>query len=409
MFRELDIRGKYGAEVTPENFMRLGSAAAEMFEGLVVGMDYRPHNEKLLQAFLAGYRRKETFIGFAPSPAIAFLAKSSGMSLTASHNPRGYNGAKFFAKNTYADESQMAQLKRKYDSIAMQQSQLLPLPQARTEGMLEYEESIPEIEGGVFDLGGGAVCALAHLFPRHINGTPDPLFERRDPEPKDSTLGRLKEITAKEKALGFAFDGDGDRVMLCDCGTVMEGDVTAAYAAQSLLSKGDGVVLSIDCRQEVFEAIEDDGFCVHTSKVGDANVLRMALDKRAAFSAERSGHYALPAHAPNSDGIYFSALLSQTRPGELAQYAARFRNTTLKKEVFCRADFGKIRELAERHAPASVVTIDGVKAVFEDFTILLRASTTETKVRINSEAATPQKAKEGMALAEEMLSKARVK
>ncbi|MFH1106945.1 MAG: hypothetical protein V1787_03540 [Candidatus Micrarchaeota archaeon] len=409
MFRELDIRGKYGKEVTPEAFLRLGTAAAEMFETLAVGMDYRPHNEKLLQAFLAGYRHKVTFLGYAPTPAVAFLSRKAGLSLTASHNPAGYNGAKFFRARTYVTEKEMAELKRRFDAVAMEQSQLLPLPQADREAVREYEDSIPEMTKGVFDLGGGAVCALKHLFPHSIFNAPDPLFEKRAPEPKDETLGELKRITAEGPAVGFAFDGDGDRVMLCDRGKVIEGDVTAAFAAERLLKKGDCMVLSIDCRQEVFDRCSDAGFKVFTSKVGDAHVLRLAVERRAALSAERSGHFSIPKHAPDSDGVYFAALLCDARAGELADFSAGFRNVTLKKEEYCRADFDKLKKLAGEKGPAELITIDGVKAVFEDYTILLRASTTETKVRINSEAGTQEKAKQGMMLAEGLLAKARIK
>lgn len=409
MFRELDIRGKYGSEVTPENFLRLGTAAAEMFGELVVGMDYRPHNEKLLQAFLAGYRRKTVFLGYSPTPATAFLAKTAGLSITASHNPAGYNGAKFFRNRTYVSEEEMRELRKRYGAVVMEQSPLLPIPQANREAMLEYEESIPAIENGVFDLGGGAVCALKHLFPRHIFSEPDPTFSKRNPEPKDETLGELKKMTASDKVAGFAFDGDGDRVMMADGGRVFEGDVTAAFAAERLLKKNDALALSIDCRQEVFDFCGDAGFKVLTSKVGDANVLRMAVEKKAAFSAERSGHYSILRHAPNSDGIYFAAVMSGVRAGELNDFAGRFKNITIKKEEYCQANFEKLKTLFEEKRPSEIITIDGVKAVFDDYTVLVRASTTETKVRINSEARTAEKAREGMRLAEELLSKARIK
>lgn len=407
MFRDLDIRGQYGTEITEEKFARLGAAASGFFKELVAGHDYRPHNDTLLAAFTRGFGQPIRYLGAAPSPAIAFLSKKAGISLTASHNPAAYNGAKFFQRQSYVSESLMQEMEKKYteteDEPARKPANNLADKQ---ESLQEYEDSLPEIGRGIFDLAGGAVCRLAHLFPKTLFWRPDPGYERHDPEPKDATLAELKRKTSEENEVGFAFDGDGDRVMAADQGKVLEGDVTAAFAATRLLKKHDALVLSIDCRQEVFQMLQDEGFRVLTSKVGDANVLRVAVERQAAFSAERSGHYAFPSHVPNSDGIYAAAKLSDARPGELLEFSRQFKNVTLKEEIFTKADFGKMAELARGKAQ-SVETLDGVKAVYEEFTLLVRASTTEPKIRINSEARTAQKAKEGLRLAREWIEKSR--
>ncbi|MBU1197556.1 hypothetical protein KJ765_03505 [Candidatus Micrarchaeota archaeon] len=397
MFRSLDIRGRYAIEITETNFTRLGAALPPGFNPLIAGSDYRPHNSELLKALAAGYGQPIQYVGNAPSPAIAFLSPHNGMALTASHNPANYNGVKFFQQQTYVSESFMEALRSRYGQIATPTVHP-PRIENDMDRLKEYEKRLPSFQQGIYDLAGGAVCRMKHLFPHALFSEPDPLFEKHDPEPKNETLQMLKGATRSKNQVGFAFDGDGDRVMLVDQGHVIEGDITAAFIAKHLLSKNDRVVLSIDCRQEVFEMLKKENRTVITSKVGDANVLRLARKHRAIFSAERSGHYSFLTHAPNSDGLYAAARLSDTRPGELATFAQTFRNVTLKKEVKGRYDFQAMREKLEKNV-IELNTLDGLKAVFDEFTVLIRASTTETKVRINCEAPNAEQAKKGMAFA----------
>jgi len=257
-------------------------------------------------------------------------------------------------------------------------------------------------------LAGGAACAIRQVFPGTIFNEPDPLFQKHSPEPKKDTLGVLREKT-KTGGPGFAFDGDADRVIVCDSGTVLEGDVVAAFIASGLLKKTDRIVLSIDCRQEAFDFLRGEGFTVVTSKVGDPNVLETARREKAAFSAERSGHYSFLSHAPNSDGIYASALLSPTRPGEILGFSKQFKNVTVIEQVFSKVDFQKLRALAGEKEPNELVTLDGVKAVFDDYALLIRSSTTEPKVRLNSEAKNAELAKKGMNLAKKLVAQCVVK
>ncbi|HLD76119.1 MAG TPA: hypothetical protein VI874_03810, partial [Candidatus Norongarragalinales archaeon] len=103
---------------------------------------------------------------------------------------------------------------------------------------------------------------------------------------------------------------------------------------------------------------------------------------------------------------YTAAFLSDCVAGELADFAATFRNVSLKDEVFFSVDFAKLKELAFEKA-IRVEDLDGVKAVFEEYTFLVRASKTEPKVRINVEAKSEEKAKIGMAFVLDLLKRAR--
>jgi phosphomannomutase/phosphoglucomutase len=269
LFKAYDIRGKYGSEVTPEKFRVLGAAAsAEFAKEITIGTDYRAHNAELLEAFCSGFNGEKTILGYAPSPATAFLSKKLGFSITASHNPAEYAGGKFFRNRTYCSEGEMTALKRRFETTKSggnARGNIYDSPEL----MEEYLVSLPEFEGGIYDLGGGAACAISKVFPATIFSKPDPFFNGRSPEPKADTLEALRRRTIARRMVGFAFDGDADRMIPCDKGVVLEGDVAAAFIAERTLKKGDGIVLSIDCRQEVFRRLADAGFGVATSKVGE--------------------------------------------------------------------------------------------------------------------------------------------
>jgi phosphomannomutase len=407
----------------------LGAVLAKRTNSLIAAMDYRKNNKMLLKAFAEGYGKEIVFLGAIPTPALAYNSKLFGMMLTASHNPSEYAGAKFFKRQTYISGKEMDEIKNEFGKFEgnfegkqksakknkVEKSGITAKPaiDLNTDGSINlvnnYLMTIPEIKGGIFDLCGGAVCAFKELFPKRIFDEPDPEYSKHSAEPKDDTLGKLKEMTLKEKMVGFAFDGDGDRLQVCDKGKLIEGDVTAAFITENYMKRHDRIVLSIDCRQEVFDSIRDYGAIPVTSKVGDANVVQKGLEEEAIFSAERSGHFIFFNHAPNSDGIYTAAALSKTKMGEFSDFAKRFKNVTLKEELFIEADFGKLKERIEEEEPEELITIDGIKAKFDDYTLLIRKSTTEPKIRINSEGENKEMARTGMELAKALLKKSRTK
>lgn len=88
-------------------------------------------------------------------------------------------------------------------------------------------------------------------------------------------------------------------------------------------------------------------------------------------------------------------------------FSSRFKNTTLIEQEYIALDFNKLKSLVEERNPESVYTLDGVKAVFDDYTLLIRASNTETKVRINCEARTKEKAREGLELGKMLVARSR--
>ena len=410
MFKPHDVRGRYGTEVDEAKFFALGRAAACTFgKTLLSGRDYREHHQQLEAAFVSGFALEggasASRLGAVPSPVIAHAGAAFSVAFTASHNPAGYCGAKFFSGKLFADEAAILRLKAAYDGLepvaAPKDFACLPPTGDARRIIGSYLQDLPEFGEGLFDLSGGAACAVRQVFPKTIFDSPDPQFRLHDAEPKQETLGELEALTVKRGLVGYAFDGDADRMVAVDRGAVVEGHAVACFLAQNSLKKNDKVVLSIDCASEAFTWLADHGFKPAYSKVGDVNVIEKALAIGARMGAERSGHYAFPPGHPYPDGLRAAAMVSAVaKPGQLLELSKEFKNVTLIEQVFTRADFAKMAKLArQERGVLQVVDLDGVKADFEEFSILVRQSNTEPKIRVNVESADLKKCRKGMRLA----------
>ncbi len=406
MFRAYDVRGVYGKEITPQSFYSLGKALESFSKEIIVGMDYRRNNALLAGALLEGFGGKETFVGFASTPEIVFNSERLGVSLTASHNPPEYNGLKPFTEKRPFFAEELSLLKKKFEEVPKTKESFSKKLPAQDESLREaYLDSLPEFKGGVFDLAGGAVCSIAKVFPEAIFSEPDESFVRHSPEPTQDALGVLIRETEKRKCLGFAFDGDGDRCAVVDSGKLIDSGVLAAFYCEKFLKKGSKVVLTLDVQEEVFEFLQKQGFEPEYSAIGDIFVLKRAQEIGAAFTAEKGGHYSDLKHMPHSDGIYFSAALSQAKAGEINEFSKQFKNVFLSDKIpDVKVDFSNLAELVEGMNPLKIETIDGVKAVFDDYTLLIRASNTQPIVRVSVEARDNEKGISGIAVAKRLVS-----
>ncbi|HLD63063.1 MAG TPA: hypothetical protein VI875_04300 [Candidatus Norongarragalinales archaeon] len=399
MFRTYDVRGIFGKEITAESFFVLGKALEKFSKTLVVGMDYRRNNDLLASALLDGFGGEEVFLGHAPTPAVAFNSQSLGASLTASHNPPEYSGLKPLKQRRCFYAEELSQLKKEFDGVPEKRAGAngaahSPKPDAELLG--SYCAALPEFGNAVFDLAGGAACSIAGIFPKTIFSQPDPLFVRHSPEPTPGALSVLADETRKVPSLGFAFDGDADRCAVVDSGKIVDSGAAAAFFAVNFLAKGSKIVLTLDVQHEVFVFLQDSGFKTEYSPVGDVFVLKKAEEAGADFAAEKAGHYSVFKHMPYSDGIYFAAMLSQAKPGVLNDFARQFKNVFLSENISgASVDFGRLAE-AVRETAGSVETMDGVKAAFEDYTLLIRRSNTQPLVRVSVEAKSRERGLEGL-------------
>ena len=396
--------------------MSLGRAAtaaspAERPQVLIV-RDTRESGPMLEAALAAGIAEAggdALMAGVLPTPAAAVLARRHGLDLaavvSASHNPFGDNGIKFFSGDGYKLDDET---------------------EARIEELLDGAPPVPARFGRVRELNGGLgdyLRALEEAFPLDLSGTrvmldcangstygaAPAIFERlgagvetlaAEPDGRNinldcgsTHLGLLSEaIAGSEATIGFAFDGDGDRVLAVDgSGTAHDGDELIALAAGHLASRGElggGVAVTVMTNYGFHRAMQDAGVEVATTPVGDRHVLEQLRAREWKLGGEQSGHIIAMDYAPTGDGIGAALLTMQALAGRdlaSATVMERLPQTLVNVEV---SDLEQVAGAAGVWEAAEVEArnLEGRGRV------LVRPSGTEPLVRVMVEAPEPEEA-----------------
>jgi phosphoglucosamine mutase len=403
------VRGEVGNFLSVELATALGRAAAaslgvERPQVLIV-RDTResgPMLEAALAAGIAAAGGEALVAGVLPTPAAAILVRRLGLDLaavvSASHNPYRDNGIKFFSRaGTKLDDG----------------------VEARIESLLDADPA-PAAAGRVRDLNGGLedyLRALESAFPLDLSGVrvaldcangathraAPAIFERlgaeveaiaAEPDGRNINDGcgsthldnLAARVAASEATIGFAFDGDGDRVLAVDAaGRQHDGDELIALIARGMAARGElegGVAVTVMSNYGFHRAMEEAGIEVAVAKVGDRYVLDELLSRDWALGGEQSGHIIDRRFAATGDGI--AAALMTMR--ELAG-----------RELAAAAPMEKLPQTLINVAVADREAVSGAAAVWEAVEresaglegrgrVLLRPSGTEPLVRVMVEA-----------------------
>ena len=430
MFREYDIRGIFGEDITEEVSYLIGRAfASKMTElGLnktVLAYDNRissPIIEKnllkgLLDSGITIYR-----LGLASTPMCYFAANyynvNCSMMITASHNPKEYNGFKFSYNgihNAFGDS-----VRELYEIIEKEQF-------VDGEGKIidcNIEEEyikllIDNINLGdrkikvVYDCGNGTTSIIADKIFDRLNIVKIPLFNISDgnfpnhhPDPcVEANLKDLKEAVIKNNAdLGIGFDGDGDRVGVVDeKGNMIEIDKYLIIMWRYLYDKVDKKEAFFDVKCSM--ALEDEllklNIKPNCTRTGNSYTRKISYDNNYPLGGEFSGHIYYRDKFPGyDDGIYAGIRLierlshtdkplSSLLDGINMYYSSK----ELKIQVDDSKKFeivNKVKEYCE-NKNYDILTIDGVKVKFDDGFALVRASNTGPNIIMRYEASTEEK------------------
>jgi phosphoglucosamine mutase len=403
------VRGEAGTFLTAELVTALGRAATASLQAprpqILIVRDTResgPMLESALAAGIAAAGGDALLGGVLPTPAAAILVKRLGFDLaavvSASHNPYRDNGIKFFsAQGTKLDDD----------------------AEARIEALIEADGENAET-GQVGELNGGLedyLRALQSAFPLDLSGlrvlldcangatfrAAPAIFERlgasvetigAEPDGRNindgcgsTHLDRIAAaIAASEATIGFAFDGDGDRVLAVDgSGRTHDGDELIALVARGMASRGElagGVAVTVMSNYGFHQAMEEAGIDVAVTQVGDRYVLDELRERGWALGGEQSGHIIDTRFVATGDGIAAAlATMRELDGGDLATLAPmqKLPQTLVNVEVADReaiADARPVWEAVKREAEA----LEGRGRV------LLRPSGTEPLVRVMVEA-----------------------
>jgi phosphoglucosamine mutase len=409
------VRGEAGTFLTAELALSLGRAATASLEAarpqVLIVRDTRESGPMLEAALAAGVAEAggdALLGGVLPTPAAAVLVRKLGLDLavvvSASHNPYRDNGIKFFSGNgtKLGDEAE-----------------------AGIEAVLEAGPP-PAAPGHVRELNGGFedyLRALEAAFPLDLSGVKVALdcangathraapaiFERlgaeveaiaAEPDGRNindgcgsTHLGNLAErMVSSGAAIGFAFDGDGDRVLAVDAeGRTHDGDELIALLARGMAERGElggGVAVTVMSNYGFHRAMEEAGIEVAVAKVGDRYVLDELRGRGWALGGEQSGHIIEMRFAATGDGIAAALMTMRELAGrDLASVEAMEKLPQTLVNV----------EVADREA------ISGATAVWEAVEregaelegrgrVLLRPSGTEPLVRVMVEAPSAEEA-----------------
>jgi phosphomannomutase len=425
IFKAYDIRGIYPAEFNEDVARAVGRAfVAYLGAGRVaVGQDMRLSSPDLAAAFIDGARRQGADVvdyGLAGTDmlyyAVARRGFDGGVAVTASHNPKEYNGMKLVREQAFplSGEAGIAEIRDMVVSDGF--------PAAPRTGSVERGEMLQEYVAhvlsfidpavikpfrAVLDAGSGIGGLVAPpLFDRlplrttrlcfEVDGT----FPNHEANPLiDENRRDITERVVAERAdIGIAWDGDADRCFFIDGqGGFVPGDFITALLAEAFLLKHPGATIIYDLRAShaVKDTVARHGGRSLMNRVGHAFFKRRMREENAIFGGEVTGHYYFRDNFYADNGFIPALLILElmskrnaTLEGLLEPLRARY---FLSGEINTRvASMGDVEEkldlLAARYRDGTVYRMDGVSVEYEDWHFNVRPSNTEPLLRLNLEA-----------------------
>jgi phosphoglucosamine mutase len=404
------VRGVAGEKLTAELAVALGRAAADEARAerpqVLIVRDTRESGPMLESGLAAGVAQgggDALLAGVVPTPAASILVRRLGLDLavvvSASHNPWRDNGIKFFGRDgAKLPDASEARVEAAVESV--------PGPPRALGTIRElhgaFDDYLRELEGAfqldlsglhvVLDCANGSTHRAAPAVFEQLGARVEVLCA--DPDGRNINEGcgsthpeGLAERVAGSGAdLGFAYDGDGDRVIAVDAnGMVRDGDELIALIAANLHDSGSlegGVAVTVMSNYGFHSAMGEAGIEVATTPVGDRHV-SFELEKRGwALGGEQSGHVIWTGFAPTGDGIAASLLVARAlagRPLAEAIPMTKLPQTLVNVEV---ADRDAVEDAAGLWAE---VEREGA-ALEGRGRILVRPSGTEPLVRVMVEA-----------------------
>ena len=433
IFREYDIRGIYKEELDEETAYLIGKAYGTKLRELnknktVVAYDNRLSSVALEENLVKGLVETGIHVlrlGLATTPMCYFGANYYGtnasMMITASHNPKEYNGFKFSYNgihNAYGDS-----VKEIYEIIEKGEF-------AQGEGSVENVDItmpyislvLDKIKLGdrhikvVYDCGNGTTSVIADQIFANLDVEAIPLFNTSDgtfpnhhPDPcVYENLTKLKEKVLEVGAdLGIGYDGDGDRVGFIDnLGNMIETDKFMIIIWRYLYNKVENkkALYDVKCSKALEDELHKLGITGIEYRTGNSYTRAATAEGNFPFGGELSGHVYFRDKFPGyDDGIYAGMrlieLLSNTdKPlNTLLDGINKYYSTEeLKVKVEDEIKFKVIEKMNQYclRKKYNFLTIDGVKAKFDDGFALVRASNTGPNITMRFEATTENRLKE---------------
>jgi phosphoglucosamine mutase len=409
------VRGEAGTFLTAELATALGRAATASLEAprpqVLIIRDTResgPMLESALAAGIAAAGGDALLAGVLPTPAAAILVKQLGLDLaavvSASHNPYRDNGIKFFsARGVKLDDEEEERIEALLDEVPepAEVGHVRELNGGLDDYLRQLQSSFQLDLAGrrvLLDCANGATHRAAPAIFERLGAAVETIGAEPDGRNINEGCGstHVEALAARmrgsEAEIGFAFDGDGDRVLAVDAfGRVHDGDELIALAARGMARRGElggGVAVTVMTNFGFHRAMEDAGIEVAVTPVGDRHVIDELRRRGWTLGGEQSGHIIATDFVATGDGI--AAALMTMRELDDASLADAVPMQKLPQTLVN-------VEVADRDAIAGA---DAVWAALERESdalegrgrVLLRPSGTEPLVRVMVEAPSAEEA-----------------
>ncbi len=431
IFKAYDIRGIYKEDLDEELAYKLGLAYGQMRRNelpdqeeitVVVGRDMRLSSESLEGKLIEGLRdggMDVINIGLAPTPAFYFAVANygydGGILVSASHNPKEWNGFKIVREKALpvskdsgifdlrdmvvegeiekADKK--GSIEEKNDVLADQiehdlgfvdVSKIKPIKividPANAMGSIYFDALFEKLP-----------CELVRMYWK-LDGT----FPSHEADPlKFENMADLQKKVKEEKAdLGIATDGDGDRIFFVDNkGEIIDPGIVRAVLAKIFLKENPGAKIAYDIRPGRItpDTILENGGTPILTPVGHSLIKEQAIKEGAVFAGESSGHLFMNM---NEKGCYEVPMIVTLKLLEevaesgksFSEYVTPYKKYHHSGEINSLVDDvqGKIQEIKEKYNDGKQNDLDGITVEYEDWWFNLRGSNTEPKIRMNLEA-----------------------
>lgn len=429
IFKAYDVRGLYPQEVNEEAARQIGRGFVAYLQAkrIAVSRDMRLSSPSMAAAFIDGAREQGADVvdyGMMGTDMLYFAVArdghDGGVQITASHNPKEYNGIKMVRKEAFplSGEAGISDIR---DMIA---KGTIPPPAAKPGTLTQADVvddyvkhvlsfidiSIIKPFNVVLDAGSGIAGMVAPLLFEHIPTKKlttlcfevDGTFPNHEANPLiEENRVDITERVIKEKAdIGIAWDGDADRCFFLDGdGEFIAGDFVTALLAEAFLIKHPGAKIVYDVRASY--AVKDTaakyGSEALMNRVGHAFFKRRMREDNAIFGGEVTGHYYFRDNFYADNGFIPALLILELMSRKnmtLRELLAPLRQKYfISGEINTRvSDMRKAQEkidgLSAKYQSGKVYTMDGVSAEFPEWHFNVRGSNTEPMLRLNLEATT---------------------
>ncbi len=421
IFKAYDIRGIYPTDLDEATAYAIGRAFVTFLNAdrVLVGRDMRLSGPQLFAEVTRGIMDQGADvidIGMVSTDQYYFACsemKLPGIMVTASHNPKVYNGFKMVRQMPYllSGDQGIQDIRRIVEGNAFAPATRQGVMRSAdlSERFVEKVLSLIDVAAikplkVVVDTGNGMVGPILQRVYSRLPITlvgmylqPDGNLPNHglDPLQPENRADLQKRVIAEKADIGFAFDGDGDRFFVIDNrGEFVAGDYLTALLARYLLRKHPGgkIVYDIRASWAVPDLVRGADGEPLVERVGHAFIKRRMADEGVLFAGEVSGHYYFQGFNYADSGIIPSLLVLEMLSTTGKRMSELLR--PLEEEYFISGEInskvsdakGKLQKLASRYGDGRIERIDGISVTYPTWHFNVRASNTEPLMRLNLEA-----------------------